>query len=247
MILALKDRLIMEEIDPEAISECNGKNGKPVYIAHEGNIFDVSGSALWKGGIHMRRHQGGTDLTEEFRAAPHGTEVLQRYPQVGIMAKKKVVEQELPALVKSLLVHFPMLRRHPHPMTVHFPIVFMFSATCFTLLYLITGYAGFESTAFNCLGAGILFTPAAMATGYFTWWLNYGAKPMRPVTRKLYLSFFLLVIESTAFVWRLVFPDVLTSFHPRTILYLILICMLTPIVVVIGWFGATLTFPFQKE
>ena len=48
---------------------------------------------------------------------------------------------------------FPMLRRHPHPMTIHFPIVFMFSTTLFTLLYFLTGVRSFELTALNCLGA----------------------------------------------------------------------------------------------
>ena len=79
----------------------------------------------------------------------------------------------MPAMLSRLLVRFPMLRRHPHPMTVHFPIVFAFSAAVFTLLYLVTGIASFESTALHCLGAGLLFTPVAMTTGYFTWWLNY--------------------------------------------------------------------------
>jgi uncharacterized membrane protein len=57
-------------------------------------------------------------------------------------------------------------------MTVHFPIVFMFSTTVFTLLYLATGDKSFDTTALHCLGAG--FLTESMLTGLYTWWLNYG-------------------------------------------------------------------------
>jgi len=52
--------------------------------------------------------------TSDIQAAPHETDVLERYPQVGIL-KKDVVEQEIPAALAWLLKKFPMLRRHPHP------------------------------------------------------------------------------------------------------------------------------------
>jgi len=52
-------------------------------------------------------------------------------------------------------------------MTVHFPIVFMFSTTIFNLLFVLTGIEAFETTAIDCLGAGILFTPIAILTGLY--------------------------------------------------------------------------------
>ena len=174
----------MKEIDSRELSEGNGQDGKPVYIAHQGKVFDVSESKWWKGGLHMKRHHAGKDLTTDIQGAPHGTEVLERYPQVAVLKKGEGAEREIPESLSRLLSRFPMLRRHPHPMTIHFPIVFMFSTTLFNLLYLLTGVRSFELTALNCLGAGILFTPVAMATGYYTWWLNYLAKPVRPVSIK---------------------------------------------------------------
>ena len=132
-------------------------------------------------------------------------------------------------------------------MTVHFPIVFMFSTTMFTLLYLVTGIKGFELTAWNCLGAGLLFTPVTIATGYYTWWLNYMARPMRPVTIKKNLSLILFGIEVIVFVWRTAVPDILSSFRFAAVIYLVLVCSLLPLVSVIGWFGAGLTFPPEKE
>ena len=36
----------MREFDVEALSEFNGKDGKPTYVAHEGKVYDVSASKL---------------------------------------------------------------------------------------------------------------------------------------------------------------------------------------------------------
>ena len=41
----------------------------------------------------------------------------------------------------GLLDRFPVLRRHPHPMVVHFPIVFAISPVLFYLLYRLSGAA----------------------------------------------------------------------------------------------------------
>ena len=128
----------MKEFDAEELAGYNGENGNPVYVAYEGNVYDVSDSKLWSNGMHMRRHHAGRDLTTDIQAAPHEPDVLERYPKVGIM-KKAVVEQQLPAAIAGLLNKYPMLQRHPHPMTVHFPIVFAFSTPVFIFLYLLTG------------------------------------------------------------------------------------------------------------
>ena len=237
----------MKEIDPKNLGQFNGENGKPVYIVHLDRVFDVSGSKLWKNGLHMRRHHAGADLTTEIKAAPHGLEVLERYPQVAVLKKDELTERKIPEILSRLLKRFPMLRRHPHPMTIHFPIVFMFATTVFTLLYLVTGIPSFESTALNCLGGGLLFTPLAIGTGYYTWWLNYLARPLRPVNIKKRLVVILLGIEIVAFIWRIAVPDILVSFRAAGGIYLFLILSLLPLVTVIGWFGARMTFPIERE
>jgi predicted heme/steroid binding protein/uncharacterized membrane protein len=236
----------MKEIEPEELEKSDGKSGNPAYIAHRGNIFDVTASAKWKNGIHMLRHHAGNDLTADIAAAPHGIEVLARYPQVGVL-KKKEADRPLPVMLNRLLTRFPFLRRHPHPMTVHFPIVFAFSAAMFTLLYLATGMTGFESTALHCLGAGLLFTPVAVTTGYFTWWLNYEARPLSAVIIKQSLSWLLIGMELIAFLWRLAVPDILSPFRSASLVYLICVLSFVPLVSIIGWFGATLTFPVEKQ
>lgn len=236
----------MQEFDIAELEKFDGNNGRPVYVAHKGKVYDVSNSKLWKNGLHMKRHHAGNDLTVDIQGAPHEPDVLERYPQVGIL-KKEVVELEIPQPLAWLLEKVPMLRRHPHPMTVHFPIVFAFSTTIFNILYLVTGIKSLEITALHCLGAGILFTAVAIATGLYTWWINYMSKPLKAVKIKIPLSVTLLVTQIIAFVWRLKVPDVVDSTQGGNIIYLLLVLSLFPMVVVIGWFGAFLTFPVEKD
>lgn len=92
----------MKEFDEEALLQCDGKDGRPCYIAHGDRVIDVSSSKLWKTGIHMKRHPAGTDLTSAIGAAPHQTDVLDKFPQVGIL-KKKTADPFLPAPLASLM------------------------------------------------------------------------------------------------------------------------------------------------
>lgn len=236
----------MKEFELKELEQFKGENGKPVYVVHQGRVFDVSDSKLWKGGIHMKRHHAGKDFTTDIKGAPHGPEVLEKYPQVGVL-KDEAPERELPGALTWLLTRVPMLRRHPHPMTVHFPIVFMFSVTIFNLLYLITKVKAFELTALHCLGAGLLFSVVAITTGFYTWWLNYMAKPTRAVTIKRRVSILMFIVGLIAFIWRIRVPDILDTYGLTSVIYLVLVLSLLPLVTVIGWFGAQLTFPIEKD
>ncbi|MCK5203410.1 MAG: hypothetical protein KAR15_06045 [Desulfobacterales bacterium] len=236
----------MQEFEIAELEKFDGNEGGPVYVAYKGKVYDVTNSKLWRSGLHMKRHHAGQDLTADIQGAPHEPDVLDRYPQVGTL-KKEVAELKVPQALAWLLAKVPMLRRHPHPMTVHFPIVFAFSTTIFNILYLITGIKSLEITALHCLGAGILFTAVAIATGLYTWWLNYMAQPLTAVKVKMPLSLVLLVVQIITFIWRLTVPDVMDSIQGVNIIYLLLIVSLFPIVVVIGWFGAFLTFPVEKD
>jgi predicted heme/steroid binding protein/uncharacterized membrane protein len=235
----------MQEFDITELEKFDGNNGRPVYVAHKGKVYDVSKSKLWKNGLHMKRHHAGNDLTGDIQGAPHEPDVLERYPQVGTL-KKEVMELEIPQPLTWLLGKIPMLRRHPHPMTVHFPIVFAFSTTIFNILYLVTDIKSLEITALHCLGAGILFTAVAIATGLYTWWINYMLKPLKAVKVKMPLSITLLVTQIIAFVWRIKVPDVIDSTQGVNIIYFLLVLSFFPMVVVIGWFGAFLTFPVEE-
>jgi len=238
--------LNMQEFNEAELATYNGENGNPIYITYKNKVYDVTESKLWRNGLHMKRHHAGQDLTADIQGAPHEPDVLDRYPQVGTL-KKKVVEQHIPKALSWLLERVPMLRRHPHPMTVHFPIVFAFCATTFNILYLVTEIKSMETTALHCLAAGILFTVVAITTGLYTWWLNYLAKPIRAAKVKIPLSLTLLVVQIIAFIWRMYVPQVMDSIRGVNFIYLLLVLSLFPMVVVIGWFGAHLTFPVEKS
>jgi predicted heme/steroid binding protein/uncharacterized membrane protein len=239
----------MQEFDIAELEKYDGSDGRPVYVAYNGKVYDIGDSKLWRNGLHMKRHHAGRDLTTDIQGAPHEPDVLERFPQVGTLKKEtaEVAELEIPQALDWLLQKFPMLRRHPHPMTVHFPIVFSFSTTIFNILYLITGIKSMESTALHSLAAGILFTVFAIVTGLYTWWLNYMAKPMKAAKVKIPLSLTLLVVQIIAFVWRMNVPQIMNSVRGVNIIYLLLVVSLFPMVVVIGWFGAHLTFPVEES
>lgn len=76
----------MKEYTLEELVEYNGKNGK-IYVAYQGQVYDVSSSSLWEDGIHQGLHDAGKDLTEEIDEAPHGPEIFKDYPVIGILKK----------------------------------------------------------------------------------------------------------------------------------------------------------------
>ncbi len=237
----------MKEFDPDTLAQFNGQDGNPVYIAYQGRVFDVSGSKLWAGGLHMKRHHAARELSADIEAAPHGEEVFDRYPQVGLLKEKTEPVRAMPAMLSFLISRFPFLERHPHPMTVHFPIVFFLSVVLFNILYLSYGVASFKSTSLHCLIAGLLSLPVAMLTGLFTWWLNYMARPMRAVTLKITMSAILLIAGAGALLLRIFVPGILEARGIAGIIYLILILSFVPLVSAIGWLGATLTFPIARR
>lgn len=237
-----------EKFDAETLSQKDGKEGRPAYIAHGDRVIDVSKSPLWPSGTHMGRHHAGTDLTADIGAAPHGLEVLDRYPQVGLLSKGKAPEERLPPLLSALLLRYPFFRRHPHPASVHFPVVFALSASFFSLLYALTGRVSFDQTSFYCLTGALIFSPVAIVTGLLTWWVNYMARPMKPVTIKKYVSFASLVVMALLFVWKILVPDVPGSLSsPSAIIYFVLMIALGPAIFVVAYYGGTLTFPLEKE
>lgn len=231
----------MKEFTSEELLTFNGKDGKPVYIAFEGKVYDVSKSSLWSSGLHMNRHPSGKNLTGEISAAPHGPEVVERHPQVGILKKGPSEElRHLPPILENLLQQFPMARRHPHPMIVHFPLAFLMAASLFILLHLLFKKPAFEITSFYLLILGAISSPIAMVTGLLTWWVNYRLKLTLFVKRKIQFSILLLILEMILIIWRSLTPAITNP------LYFILMILLTPIVGLLGYYGGQMTFPTEK-
>jgi hypothetical protein len=70
---------------------------------------------------------------------------------------------------------------------------------------------------------------------------------MRPVKIKIPLTLTLLGTQIILFIWRIADPTVLDSIQGAGIIYLLLVLALIPMITVIGWFGASMTFPVEKH
>jgi predicted heme/steroid binding protein len=75
----------MKHYSKTELARCDGKEGRLAWIAWRGKIYDVSESFLWKSGRHMAMHEAGSDLTDVLDQAPHGEDMLERVPVIGIL------------------------------------------------------------------------------------------------------------------------------------------------------------------
>lgn len=232
----------------DELAKYDGKDGRPAYVAHGGKVYDLSGSKLWKDGRHMKRHDAGLDLSVDLEQAPHGEDRLARYPLVGVVHESCAVERkdghdhELPWLLRKN----PFLRRHPHPMTVHFPIAFATGAALFLAMHMLFGGALPENAVHAMNIAGALFTPVAILTGLATWKYNYASSPIPPIRTKLFLSPALFAQFLVCTAWYLADPAVLSGGGTGADLFRGLVFSMVPVMGVVGWFGASLTFPAHK-
>ena len=74
----------MKEFTASELEGFDGKDGRAVYVAYKGIVYDVSGSPMWSGGDHEGMHAAGRDLTQEQDDAPHDVHVTD-FPQVGTL------------------------------------------------------------------------------------------------------------------------------------------------------------------
>jgi uncharacterized membrane protein len=153
----------------------------------------------------------------------------------------------VPPALERLLERFPELRRRPHPALSHFPIVFMLSATFFSLLYVLTGHKSFDDTAFYCLGAGLVTMPLAVISGLFTHWLNFPGGLHRTVNIEIGLSFAVMTIAGVTFFWHWLNQQVLEHLGGINLLYFLLVLSLAPLVTANGYFGGMVTFPLEEK
>ncbi|MGH2594038.1 MAG: cytochrome b5 domain-containing protein [Anaerolineae bacterium] len=69
-----EDRIFSET----ELRQYDGTRGRPVYIACEGVVYDVSDAPLWRTGMHKDLHYAGLDLTRSLPKAPHDRRVFER-------------------------------------------------------------------------------------------------------------------------------------------------------------------------
>jgi predicted heme/steroid binding protein len=94
------------DLTPDELLQFNGEEGQPALFACNGEVFEVTGSKLWKNGIHVGRHPAGRDLTEALKLAPHGEDKVLAMPKVGrlIAGSEKSTEPQ-PRKVFYLMAH----------------------------------------------------------------------------------------------------------------------------------------------
>jgi predicted heme/steroid binding protein len=73
----------MRRFTQKDLAQYNGKDGAPAYIAFKKKVYDVSSSFLWRRGKHQVLHHAGEDLTDSLEQAPHGIDLLEKFPIVG--------------------------------------------------------------------------------------------------------------------------------------------------------------------
>ena len=225
----------------------NGENGDPAYVAVDGKVYDVTQSGMWRDGMHMGRHVAGHDLTAELDAAPHGDEVLtgKSFSQVGTLTAD--VDKHLPAFLRSALQRVPMARRHLHPISIHFPTAYFTAAALFTFVHLVRpNWLGidFEVMGVALLVLGVLFTPPAVATGLFTWWVNYALGRPPLIVRKLIFTAILVPAEVACLVMK--FGGFVQQPAVQWV-YTGLLFWLAVNVMILGYYGGQLVFPTKKS
>ena len=72
----------MKTFTSDELSKYDGSHGI-TYIGYQGKVYDVSKSYHWRTGRHQVMHHGGHDLSDVLQRAPHGFDLLQKFPVVG--------------------------------------------------------------------------------------------------------------------------------------------------------------------
>lgn len=232
----------------EEVAKGDGREGRPVYVVFENTVYDLTDSPLWKKGSHMNMHLSGVDLTDQLAGAPHFAEVFtsKRVREVGVL-KPEQRSRDLPGLMKSLFRLFPILRRHPHPISVHFPTAYLTAALLFLLVHLVFGSTpnlNFELFAFAMLILGVVSAVPTVATGFLTLWVNYRFKKPWLVRWKIRLAVILLVAGFLAVILRASGAVEVPFFQW---IYHLLVLGLALIVMGLGYLGGQMVFPTKPR
>ncbi|MDZ4160023.1 MAG: cytochrome b5 domain-containing protein, partial [Anaerolineaceae bacterium] len=81
--------MVMRRFTKEELARYDGQDNRPAFIACYGMVYDVSPSFLWQNGKHQVVHFAGTDLTNALAQAPHGSELIDRFPCVGVLIEEE--------------------------------------------------------------------------------------------------------------------------------------------------------------
>ncbi len=235
----------MKRFTDEELAKNDGKEGNSAYVTYEGKVYDVSGSALWEGGRHMNSHQAGRNLTKFLESAPHGTEVFERVEEVGEMESLAVEKMETKEIEKREIKAPPeligkVLKQHPHPVSVHFPVALCITTAIFTVGGIL--FSGLQVPGFYNLAMAGLFTPMAVAFGFFSWRYNYQGEFTKIFVAKIALTVsFVLLLYATLFIGWLWLDGDMKGEMRWVFKGLTVLCAGN--VMALGYLGGRITFP----
>ena len=184
----------MSTISHEELLNNDGKEGKPVFVAVNGEVYDLGDSPLWKDGSHMGEHYAGCDLTEALKRAPHGIEKIESYPKIGELEQSAETDSEneraLPWWASI------MISMHTHPISVHFPQALFVLAPIFLTLFYLFEFPDFERTAFFLIIAAFLTAIPATVSGFIHWRYKYICQSRLTFKLKIILSPLLILLAA---------------------------------------------------
>jgi predicted heme/steroid binding protein len=226
----------------------DGQDGREAYIAYKGFVFDVTASPLWRKGRHVNEHSAGMDLTEEMSAAPHADDVMARFPIVGVLVADDAAAatQAIELIPAPPFVAF-FLKKHFHPVTVHYPIALGLVASLLTVPELLLhGSATGQSlmlVAWWMVLTSAVFTMPAAITGLWSWTYNYGGVLNRIYVWKLSLTVALCLLAAATVTLHWMQGAQIAAGGSMYWLYSLLVLLHAPVVLGLGWFGGKITFP----
>jgi predicted heme/steroid binding protein/uncharacterized membrane protein len=223
------------KVKKEDLQNFDGKEGRQSYVSHEGKVFDVTDSKLWKNGKHAGKHFAGMDLSEALKSAPHGAEVLERFAHVDdIEAIKETKEHPQEATFKDTVRSLYRIF-HPHPMLIHFPMGLINFAVIMQIIFYFTGYPSFSTAGFYAITTAAVFLVPTIVSGFVSWWVNYGLTKNKIFMTKISFSFVLLIMCAC---------EVLIGIkgYEESILYNAMLFLNVPVLGIIGFNGGKLSW-----
>ncbi|WP_232087522.1 DUF2231 domain-containing protein [Sulfurovum sp. ST-21] len=220
------------------LKQYNGKNGRKAYIAYKGNVYDVTESPLWKGGIHKKIHTAGADLTASIEKAPHSDEVFSGFTIVDRLTGSDTG--------KTYWIEW-YRKYHPHPIFVHFPIALHIFAGGLDLIFLFSPADSYASAVFYTFFAATVTGALAMVPGILSWWINYSLAMTYIFIVKLVLSIITLLLGTAAVILYLDDPNIVYTPNLPGIIYHAIVLITTATVTVTAYYGAKLTWPAKRS